>query len=336
MALVGASYLGNRFLSHGRKDLDRLADVCDYVVHTVSETDLTFHKAVLGKLFNESKKRKLEVWADPWGFGGVFGGEAISKFLLDHREVWQVMSNGRIVPAACLNRPEWRAFVYEWILTVRDMGSDVIFWDEPHTAFDLDSEWEGVYSCVCAVCQEIYRKQTGEPLPMRLNDQARAFRRDSMRRFLSDLFAFAAARGLKNALCLYAFRGHAEYDLLWKEAAALPHLDIFGCDPYWRWRNRNPVEAHVGSYSTYVVETAKAHKLQTQIWVQAMRLPSGTEEEIVRACQSAVQAGVTHVAAWSYDGGELLDTVLSENPPEVWKAVERAFRMIRETRPRSA
>lgn len=66
-----------------------------------------------------------------------------------------------------------------------------------------------------------------------------------------------------------------------------------------------------------------------------MRLPTRVEPEIERACAAAVQAGVSHVAAWSYDGGELLDTVLSENPPEVWRAVERAFRLIRETRPKT-
>lgn len=334
MAKVGASYFGNRFIDHARRDLDRIASVCDYVVHTVSETDLSYHKAVLHRIFNETKKRGLEVWADPWGLGGVFGGEAISRFLLEHREAWQMRSDGKLLPAACLNRPEWRAFVFEWILTVRDMGADVIFWDEPHLSFDFESEWEGLYCCVCPVCQEQFKKKYGAALPARLNDNARTFRRDMLRTFLSDIMGFAAAKGLKNALCLYAFRGHNEYDQIWKTAAGLPQLDIFGCDPYWRWRGRHDPVEHVSAYSKYVVETAKAHNLQTQIWIQAMRLPSKSEEEIERACAAAVQAGVTHLAAWSFDGGEILDTVLSENPTEVWRAVERSFRLIRETRPK--
>ncbi len=336
MAKVGAAYFGNRFVEHARRDLDRMASVCDYVVHTVSETDLTFHKSVLHRIFAETKKRGLEIWADPWTLGGVFGGEALSRFLIDNRDSWQVRSDRKLLPGACLNRPEWRSFVFEWILTVRDMGTDVVFWDEPHLAFDFESEWEGHYGCVCAVCQELFKKKYGSPMPLRLNDNARAFRRDTMKSFLSDIMAFAQARGLKNAICLYAFKGHAEYDQLWKEAASLPALDIFGCDPYWRWRGRHAPEAHVGAFSSYVVETAKAHNLGSQVWIQAMRLPTKVEPEIERACAAAVQAGVSHVAAWSFDGGELLDTVLSENPPEVWRAVERAFRLIRETRPKTS
>ena len=101
MAQVGAAYFGNRYIDHARKDLDRLASVCDYVVHTVSEADLAYHKAVLHRLFQESKKRGLEIWADSWGLGGVFGGEALSRFLIDHRDSWQIRSDGRLLPAAC-------------------------------------------------------------------------------------------------------------------------------------------------------------------------------------------------------------------------------------------
>ena len=67
----GVSYFGNRFLSHGAQDIARIAESCDYVVHTVSEADLNFHKSVLAKLFAESRRRGLEVWADPWGLGGT-------------------------------------------------------------------------------------------------------------------------------------------------------------------------------------------------------------------------------------------------------------------------
>ena len=42
-------------------------------------------------------------------------------------------------------------------------------------SFNFESEWEGVYSCVCSVCQQLYKKKHGEALPARLNDRARAF-----------------------------------------------------------------------------------------------------------------------------------------------------------------
>ena len=67
----------------------------------------------------------------------------------------------------------------------------------------------------------------------------------------------------------------------------------------------------------------------SQIWVQAMRLAKGKETELAAACDAAVKAGVTHLAAWSFDGGALLDTVLAEDPAKVWDVVEKIFQKIR-------
>lgn len=329
MAHFGVSYFANRFLSHAKEDFKRIAETNDYIVHTVSENDLLFHKSVLTKMFTDSRKAGLEVWADPWGLGGVFGGEAISKFLIDHRDSWQVMSNGRVSPSACLNRPEWRSFVKEWILNVRDMGAQVLFWDEPHVAFDFESELAGIYSCVCAVCQEKFKKQYGSALPNKMNDEARAFRLDTMRDFLEEVMAFTKSKNMRNALCLYAFKGHAEFDHIWQKAAALKDLDIFGCDPYWRWRTNKDPKTHVTDFSKNVVDQAKINNKKSQIWIQAMRLSAGTEEEIDAAVKAAVDEKVDYIAAWSYDGGELLDTVLSENPVKVREVLERAFKRYR-------
>jgi hypothetical protein len=162
-----------------------------------------------------------------------------------------------------------------------------------------------------------------------LTDNVRAFRLDTMKEFLEEMMAFTKTKGMRNALCLYAFKGHAEFDRIWQKAAALKDLDIFGCDPYWRWRlNKNPAD-HVGEFSKRVVEQANINSKGSQIWIQAMRLPSGTEPEIDSAVKAAVDNKVTHVAAWSFDGGEMLDTVLSENPEKVREVLERSFRRYR-------
>jgi hypothetical protein len=327
---LGVAYYGNRFINHAKEDLKRIAGCCDYVVHAFSESDLTFSKAVMAKVFNETRKLGLEIWVDPWALGGVFGGESFSKFLLEHRDSWQIMSDGRIMPGACLNRPEFRSFVKEWVLTVRDIGGQVIFWDEPHVFFDFESEWGGIYSCICPVCQDAFKRIHGVNLPPKLNDLARQFRRDTIKNFLVEMMAFAKSKGMKNALCLYAYKGIPEYDQLWAEAAALSDLDIFGCDPYWRWTHgRKDAAYHVGDFSKHVVASAKRNGKASQVWIQAMRLPAGAEPEIEQACLAAVDAGITHLAAWSYDGGELLDTILSERPGEVWRVLEQTYLKIR-------
>jgi hypothetical protein len=332
MIKVGASYFGNRFIDHAKNDLKRMAESCDYVVHTVSEADLTYHKAVLAHILAETRKLKLEVWVDPWSLGGVFGGEAFSKFLVEHRNSWQVMSDGRVCPLACLNRPEWRSYVMEWILNVRDMGAQVVFWDEPHIAFDFDSEWNGIFSCYCEVCQQQFKRAYGMSMPNRLTPETRQFRRETMRSFLNDIMAYTHSKGMKNSICLYAFKGHEEYDSLWAEAARLKDLDILGCDPYWRWRGHHDPKTHVGEFSRHVARLARENGKGSQIWIQAMRLPAGAEGEIEAACEAIVAEGVTHIAAWSFDGGELLDPVLSERPADVWRTTENIFKRLRAAR----
>lgn len=328
--LTGVSYFGNRYLDHARRDLDRLAGCCDYVVHTYSESDFQFHKAALSRIFEDTRKRGLELWVDPWGLGGVFGGEALSKFLLDHPETWQVLSNGKRVPAACLNNPAFQTFVRQWVSHVADQGAQVIFWDEPHVYFHWDLEWEKIYSCICPTCQELYKQDFGRVMPQRLDDDARTFRLRTLRGFLEGLMDYARRRSLRNALCLYAFEGYAGYEEIWNNLSSIPALDVFGSDPYWRWppRRNEPPGPTVTHFAEKTVRSANGKG--SQIWVQAMRLAKGKENEIEAACDAAVKAGITHLAAWSYDGGELLDTVLAEDPKKVWDVVEKIFKRIRE------
>jgi hypothetical protein len=327
---TGAAYLGNRFLEHAQRDLARLAEVSDYVVHTLSETDLYFHKSALGAIVGATRRAGLEVWADPWGVGGVFGGESFSKFLLDHPDDWQVLSDGRRVPAACLNRRVFRDFMSEWLRTAQELGVQVIFWDEPHVFFHWDLEWEGVYSCVCDTCRTLFHERYGKPPPARLDADAKAFRRESLADFLSELLKQAREMKLRNALCLYAFEGYEEYDRIWERLGSLTDLDIFGSDPYWRWRpTRQDPDKHVRHFTERTAALARPQGKGVQVWIQAMRLPKGAEGEIGTACRAAVAAGATHLAAWSYDGGALLDPVLSEDPRRVWAEVAKAFAEIR-------
>jgi hypothetical protein len=326
---LGVSYFGNRFPGHAHRDLAVIAATCDHVVHTVSEADFHYHKAALDKIFRETRRWKLEAWADPWGLGGVFGGEALSKFLLDHPDHWQRYSDGRPAASACLHSRAFRDYVKEWVDVVAGFGADVVFWDEPHYAFTWTLEWEGIYSCICPRCQDLFQEMTGSSMPPRLDEDVREFRRRSLKGFLEEMMAHARKKGLKNALCLYAFQGYKDYERLWQELASLPAVDIFGCDPYWRWRRgRRRPENHVRHYAEKLLSTVRPGQ-GTQVWIQSMRLPAGAEGEIGLAVQAAAAAGVSHITAWSFDGGALLDPVLAENPTRVWSETAKAFASLR-------
>jgi hypothetical protein len=88
----------------------------------------------------------------------------------------------------------------------------------------------------------------------------------------------------------------------------------------------------VGEFSRHVARLARENGKGSQIWIQAMRLPAGAEGEIEAACEAIVAEGVTHIAAWSFDGGELLDPVLSERPADVWRTTENIFKRLRAAR----
>ena len=117
----GISYFGNRDPLHVQRDLEEIARAgLNYVVHTFSEEDLRFHRRVMQEIIQQSHRLGLEVWLDPWGVAGIFGGEAFSDFLVRHPEVKRQSTRGL------------RRLMDRWIQTAQDLGTDVVFLDEPH------------------------------------------------------------------------------------------------------------------------------------------------------------------------------------------------------------
>ena len=66
----------------------------DIVVHTFSENDLRFYRKSVRDIVEVTKETGMRVWMDPWGVGGVFGGEAFSDAALHHRDWLQVAADG--------------------------------------------------------------------------------------------------------------------------------------------------------------------------------------------------------------------------------------------------
>ena len=131
---TGVSYFGNRIPEHFvNRDLpDIIAHGCTYIVHTFSENDLQHYATSLKSMVTATHEAGLEAYIDPWGVGGVFGGEAYSEFLPNNLDAWQTKLDGTPVPMACLNAPMFREFMRTWVDAAVELGADVIFWDEPH------------------------------------------------------------------------------------------------------------------------------------------------------------------------------------------------------------
>src|SRR5437867_4019231 len=156
--LVATSYFGNRILRHVRMDVRKLRNEgFDIVVHTFSENDLRFYRKSVRDIVEVTKETGMRVWIDPWGIGGVFGGEAFSDAALHHRDWLQVAANGDKLPACCPSNPGFQGFIHEWTDAALETGADAVFWDEPHFYSD---ETERI-GCYCKYCQDLAER--GKP-----------------------------------------------------------------------------------------------------------------------------------------------------------------------------
>jgi hypothetical protein len=348
-------------VEHFERDLaDIVAHNCTYVVHCYTETDLLWYRGAMERIFRSTRDAGLEVWADPWGVAGIFSGETLSRFVVDHPETWQVLSDGRRAAVACPSHPETRRFVGEWITAVADAGGQVAFWDEPHLYATLwRRDYSGAWSCLCEHCAAAYRAGRGGAMPAEFNDDVAAFREDVLLDFLSEMCRLAKSLGLRNCLCLlpsaFARNGfpevaermkarvsrHVREDKLdaviapalhfgvddWERAASIPDLDIFGTDPYWFLFDVEP-ESFMRAFSRRAVEVAGRHGRQSQLWLQAFSLPEGREEELRMGIDVAAELGADSLAAWSHRGTADM-SIACARPELVWRIIGEGFASLR-------
>lgn len=330
---TGVSYMANRWPEHFGRDLEEMiAHGCSYVVHTLSENDMAFLRRTMAQFFRMTRDAGLDCWADPWGVMGLFGGEAFSAWVPRHLEECQVLSTGEQAPAACPSAEGTRAAMKQWIDFALESGADTLFWDEPHLhipAWDaLKATAEGTWACRCARCQARFLAAYGEAMPEELTREVRAFRQDLLAEFLGEMTAYTRAKGGRNAVCLLPASEDSSEGLPWKQVAALPGVDVFGTDPYWRSRKLDPAE-FVAEQARQVVDTCGPLGIRPHIWVQAFGLPAGSEHEVETALRAAAAEGATVLAAWGYRAFKPFD-IASERPEIVWDLVGRTFRSLRE------
>jgi hypothetical protein len=363
------SYFSGRDIRHVRADLADMADhACSYVVHCLTETDLVYQRDGMADIVRLTRDAGMEPWADPWGLCGIFSGETFSRFLLDHPESWQVRSDGKAVPAACPRDPAAREFLRLWIRRAAEMGVQVLFWDEPHFWTDWETPDE-TWTCRCPLCQDAYIDRYRARMPASWDDEVRQFREETLLNLLTELCREGHRAGLRNALCLipadFAAHGFVELDRRyvarlnrrrsahglrpleavpptlrhvglddWDAAAAIPDLDIFGCDPYWLIFAAEP-EPFVETFTAKALRSARrAADLSrrprgVQMWVQGFAVPAGRERELFGAIRLAARMGVTHVAAWAYRGLAGMSYNRPDRPEAVWQAISDGFRAVR-------
>ena len=314
---TGAAYFGVRIPRHVERDLEDLARRgFTGVLHTFSENDLEYYRDTMKRIVAVSHALGLEVQMNPWGAGRTFGGEAESRFVMRNLDACQVLDDGRLVGAACLNHPRYRAFLKDWADAALDAGTDLVFWDEPHwvvpahVGVDDPARW----GCCCDVCRERF----GDAFPGELTDEVLAFREASMVDFLGELTAHVRARGGRNTICLLPVVEGAVGISDWDAVAALPGVDVFATDPYWM-DHGGEAASFVRRFAGLLVETSARHGVESELWVPTFRLTAADIPDLEAAVAESRAAGVERLWVWGYEGCAHMSHLATPDSAEVWE-----------------
>jgi len=316
MKRAGVSYFGVRILRHVRRDLEDIA-ARGYtsVLHTFSENDLAYYRGTMAEIVAASHDLGLEVQMCPWGLGRTFGGEAESLWVTMHPDACQMLDDGRRVATGCLNQPDYRAFCKEWADAALEAGTDYVFWDEPHwtvpkhVGIDDPERW----ACCCEVCREL---AGGSP--------TQAFREASLVDFLREMTGHVASRGGRNTVCLLPLTEGSHGISDWDAVAALPGLDVFATDPYWK-NFDEPADAFVGRFARLLAETAARHGVRPQLWVPSFGLTREDIPDLEGAIAAARTAGIDDVWTWGYEACGHMTHLATPDSAVVWETVTRAL-----------
>lgn len=325
----GVSYFGVRDLRHVCEDLDEIADAgFSTITHTLSEYDLRYHQDDVPRIVEESKKRGLEVVLDPWGVGGIFGGEAWSELALVDLDSRQVDAEGVSVPASCPHAPATKRLLERWTTFAIQAGADALFWDEPHFYLGALRSPPHAPCCRCRHCHEAFRKlYAGETaLPAEGDPRLTEFRSLSISQLLRDLLALSANSPVKQTLCLLPFGLflNAGTDD-WERFATIPGWDRLATDPYWMDRPLD-VDTFVGDQTRKLQVLAQRTQTELEIWIQGIRIPRGDESKITCAVEAAVREGASRVAFWSFRGTDRMSWLACEDANSSWQAMKEAVR----------
>ncbi len=323
--LTGVAYHGNRMTKHVVEDMeDIVRHNMNYVVHMFSHMDWVRHKTVMKDIFDITKSYGLDVWVDNWGLAGTPGDK--SHFLSYHPEAHQIFNDGTMNPTCvCFNSEAFIQFTKDWLDTVRELGGDTIFWDEPSISTKKDENGNQFEACFCPTCRKLFEEIYHHPMPNEVTDETRDFRHRTILRYFDRVTAYSASLGMKNVTCVMLHT--LDYT---KQMIQLPHLDNFGADPYWAPRKHPEHDPYdfVYHHTQNVLDIVKPSGKDTHIWLQAYDIPAGCEDDIYLAANAIYDAGARNIVAWSYRGGES-NTYRADNCERVWQVVGESMGALR-------
>jgi hypothetical protein len=327
----GVSYFGVRNPQHFQRDLDDIARLgFDYIVFTFSENDHRFYQGSVAECVQRTRQHGLKTWIDPWGVGGIFGGEAFTERGAWDIEGQQRRSDGRPLPLLCPNSAEVRTYLRRWITTVVEvLQAEAIFWDEPHFYLPYGTaRTQGLWGCCCGRCQERFVTTYQRPWPAEETDEVRQCKQDAVADLLRELTATTAEQGLQNIVCVlpeheYLDTLEAKFDLF----ATDPHLDVLATDPYPLWHGRDVATTQV--FCEALQRSCQRHAKGVQMWLQGFRVPAGQEMLLGEEMRLMAQCGIRDMALWSYLATAYMSSHTCADAPRVWDVFTQTMQDLR-------
>ena len=328
MLKIGCSYFGNYHLRHVKTDFQELKETgFNSLTLCLSEHDLQFYKQTCIEMVALAKDLEFEVYLDPWGLGKVFGGEPYSWFVAKYPSECQVLEDGTQVPHACPNSKAFREYVSEWIHAACSTQADYLLWDEPHLYIPgWAAPSKGTFACHCRTCQKNFRNIVGYKLPKIMNDDIKNWQITVLLDFLNYCTQLTHTQGKKNIVIFLPNIPGKHGGISWDRVGELNHLSMFGTDPYWVW-DKQELEPYVRQFSAHIKSICDAHHWEPQIWLQAMDIPAGLEDDMVRGMQLCMDEGIRNIQFWSYNCCQHISWVRCGNAELGWKKICDAVKM---------
>lgn len=317
----GVSYFGVRNPQHFQRDLDDIARLgFTYIVFTFSENDHRFYQGSVAACVRLTQERGLRAYVDPWGVGGMFGGEAFTERGAWDLEGQQRRSDGRPLPLLCPNSDAARTYLRRWIDTVADvLHADAVFWDEPHFYLPFgEARAQGLWACCCARCRERFTAAYGEPFPGVETPDVRRAKQAAIADLLGEVTTAAGAKGLRNIVCLLTDPDTLDdLESKWQPYAAMAHIDVLAADPYPLFYGRDVATTRV--FCDVLQRLGDRYGKATQMWVQGFRVAPGMEPLLGQEMRLMAACGIRDIAMWSYLATAYMPSHACARSEQVWR-----------------
>ena len=323
----GVSYFGNRILKHVEEDMKELKEIgFDVIVHTFSENDHKFYFRTMKDIVKLTKNLGMEVWIDPWGVGGVFGGEAFSNFLIENPSEWQITNRGRAVGSACLNSPKFREYMKRWLEAAVETGANAVFWDEPH--FHILKDFPKEWTCRCERCKEKFKEIYGHDMPEEFTEEVSNFRNKTIEDFFEEVLSYSKKLGMKNVICFLPFESELFGLKDYESIAKIEYVDNIGSDPYWM-AFKLEMNSFLKETTQKILKLSSKYGKENHMWLQAFKIPRGREEDIVKGAKILKKENVETVLFWGVFACKHISSIAPDDPEKAWEVVKQIVKEVR-------